>query len=264
MAVSELEEFPYGSVDDLSQLSPEHVRVPTILQRWSDLSFLHWPFEPAAVQRLLPDGLAVDVMDGAAWVGILPFRLSLTIPGVPVIPWAARFNEVNLRTYVIGPDERRGIWFLSLDAARLGAVLVARRAYRIPYVWSRVRVRREDSTVRYETSRRWPAGGSVTLAAAVRPEEHVQSASLSVLERSLTCRWRLYSPAPLRLPVSTLGLLATQVEHEPWPLWRARCTYLREGVFEAARLPRPEAPALAHFSPGVEVRFCRRVVVGVG
>jgi hypothetical protein len=35
-------------------------------------------------------------------------------------------------------------------------------------------------------------------------------------------------------------------------------------VFEAARLPRPDGPALAHFSPGVEVRFGSRVVVGVG
>jgi len=265
MTSSELETLPSSSpVDDLSPSPPEHVRVPTMLQRWSDLSFLHWPFEPAAVQRLLPDGLAVDVVDGAAWVGILPFRLSLTIPGVPVIPWAARFGETNLRTYVVGPDGRRGIWFLSLDAARLGAVLVARRTYRIPYVWSRVHVGRGDSTVRYETRRRWPAGGSVTFAAAVQPEERVPPASLSVLERSLTCRWRLYSPAPLRLPVSTLRLLATQVEHEPWPLWRARCTYLREGVFDAARLPRPEGPAMVHFSPGVEVRFGRRVAVDFG
>ncbi|HET6618078.1 MAG TPA: DUF2071 domain-containing protein [Gemmatimonadota bacterium] len=185
-------------------------------------------------------------------------------PGRSGDPLAARFGETNLRTYVVGPDGRRGIWFLSLDAARLGAVLVARRTYRIPYVWSRVRVWRDDSIVRYETRRRWPAGGSVIFAAAVQPEERVPPASLSVLVRSLTCRWRLYSPAPLRLPVSTLGLLATQVEHEPWPLWRARCTYLREGVFDAARLPRPEGPAIAHFSPGVEVRFGRRVAVDVG
>lgn len=118
--------------------------------------------------------------------------------------------------------------------------------------------------MRYETSRRWSAGGSVTFAAAVQPEERVPPASLSVLERSLTYRWRLYSPAPLRLPVSRLGLFATQVEHEPWPLWRARCTYLREGVFDAARLPRHEGPPIAHFSPGVEVRFGRRVAVDVG
>ena len=122
---------------------------------------------------------------------------------------------------------------------------------------------KENSTVCYEARRRWPAGGSVTFAAAVQPEEHVLPASLSVLERSLTCRWRLYSPGPQRLPVSKLGLLATQVDHEPWPLWRARCTYVREGVFEAAGLPRPTGPALAHFSPGVEVRFGRRVAVRV-
>ena len=41
---------------------------------------------------------------------------------------------------------RAGIWFFSLDAARLGAVVTARATYRIPYFWSRDvdRARRVD------------------------------------------------------------------------------------------------------------------------
>jgi uncharacterized protein len=82
----------------------------------------------------------------------------------------------------------------------------------------------------------------------------------SPLERFLTCRWRLYSPAPLELPASHIRLFATQVEHTPWPLWRARCRGLRETLLQAAGLDRPDRPALAHFTPGVDVWFGARAI----
>ena len=44
-------------------------------QRWDRLTFLHWRFQPADVARLLPDGLEVELFDGAAWVGLVPFYM---------------------------------------------------------------------------------------------------------------------------------------------------------------------------------------------
>ena len=41
-----------------------------------------------------------------------------------------------MRTYVRGPDGTVGVWFLSLDAARLAPVVVARRHFHLPYYWS--------------------------------------------------------------------------------------------------------------------------------
>jgi uncharacterized protein YqjF (DUF2071 family) len=244
--------------DDIATWPPERIGSRTMRQRWSDLAFLHWPFPPESVQRLLPEGLCVDVFDGAAWVGIVPFQLEISLPGLPFVPWLSRFAEVNVRTCVVGPDGRRGIWFLSLDAARLASVLVARRTYRIPYVWSRSKVHRDGTSVRYETKRRWPRQRAV-LTAEVEPASFVAADAFSPLEQFLTCRWRLYSPAPLELPASHIELLATQVEHPPWPLWRARCLRLRETLLRAAGLERPDRPPLAHFSPGVDVWFGARV-----
>src|SRR6266545_3110550 len=100
----------------------------------------------AAVRRpvmlaLLPPGLEVETFDGAAWVGLVPFLMDgVRPPGVPPLPWASRFPETNVRTYALGPDGRGAIWFLSLDAARLGAVLTARASYALPYFWSRMSV----------------------------------------------------------------------------------------------------------------------------
>ncbi len=87
-----------------------------------------------------PDGLTVDTFDGAAWVGLVPFFMRAHTPGDRGAPWASNFCETNVRTYAIDRDGRPGIWFLSLDAARLGAVAVARASYRLPYFWSSMRI----------------------------------------------------------------------------------------------------------------------------
>ncbi|KAE8762096.1 DUF2071 domain-containing protein, partial [Georgenia thermotolerans] len=44
---------------------PDH-RVPRALslQRWSDLTFLHWALPVSAVAEQLPPGLEVDTFDG--------------------------------------------------------------------------------------------------------------------------------------------------------------------------------------------------------
>ena len=64
--------------------------------------------------------------------------------------------ETNVRTYVQGADGTNGVGFFSLDAARLGAVLVARTTYRLPYFWSKMSVERSGSTMHYKCERRWP------------------------------------------------------------------------------------------------------------
>ncbi|HZD67825.1 MAG TPA: DUF2071 domain-containing protein, partial [Actinomycetes bacterium] len=118
------------------------VRRPVMLQHWRLLTFLHWRYPPEAVRVLLPPGLEVETFDGAAWVGLVPFLMDgVRPPGVPPLPWASRFPETNVRTYALGPDGRSAIWFLSLDAARLGAVVAARAGYALPYFWSRMSVR---------------------------------------------------------------------------------------------------------------------------
>jgi uncharacterized protein YqjF (DUF2071 family) len=54
---------------------------PVMRQRWERLTFLHWPFEAAHVQRLLPGGLETETFDGAAWVGLVPFYMRVAAPG---------------------------------------------------------------------------------------------------------------------------------------------------------------------------------------
>lgn len=97
-----------------------------MFQRWELLTFLHWRFEPKPIRRLLPRGLTLDTFEGAAWIGLTPFRVAgLRPPFAPAIPWISRFPETNVRTYVRGPEGERGVWFFTLEAGRLVAVLGA-------------------------------------------------------------------------------------------------------------------------------------------
>jgi uncharacterized protein len=142
-------------------------------QSWRWLSFLHWSYEPAVLARLLPGRLRPHTFQGRAWVGLTPFLLQdLGTPLAPVPPWVAGFPETNLRTSVVGPDGRQGLWFVSLDAGRLEPVLAAQATYRLPSKWSAMTVERQGSTVRHRSRRRWPgpipAASAVTVAVGER------------------------------------------------------------------------------------------------
>jgi uncharacterized protein len=215
---------------------------------WDELTFLHWRFEPAAVQRRLPAGLTVETMDGSAWVGLVPFFLRVGLPGIPSVPWLSRFAETNVRTYVRSPDGARGIWFFSLDAARLGAVITARATYRIPYFWSRMSIERAGSTLSYECRRRWPGPRGARSDVVIEIGERFGTDELRELDHFLTARWSLFSS-----PRS--GLHRALAAHDPWPLHRARPVGVRDELILAAGLPAPLGEPIVHYSPSVEVRI---------
>ncbi len=224
------------------------VKRAAMVHWWDELTFVHWPFEPAAVQRLLPEGLTVETFDGTAWVGLVPFFLRVGFPGVSSLPWASRFAETNVRTYVRSRDRTSGIWFFSLDAARLGAVLVARSTYRLPYFWSKMAIERSGSTISYRCRRRWPGSRDTASDVVVEIGERFEAEELTELDHFLTARWALFS-APRS------GLRHALAFHDPWPLHRCSTVRLHDELVMAAGLPEPQGEPLVHYSPSVEVRI---------
>jgi len=100
----------------------ERVAWPLIYQRWRTFTFLHWAYDPADLQRLLPSGLDVHTYDGVAWVGLTPFLLcDFRPPGFPTIPGLSTFPETNVRTYVINRSGRDGIRRGRCGACRSGS-----------------------------------------------------------------------------------------------------------------------------------------------
>jgi uncharacterized protein YqjF (DUF2071 family) len=219
--------------------------------RWTELSFLHWPYPPDIVQALLPERLHVDPFAGAAWVGLIPFRLDVRVRGVPYVPWAGRFVETNVRTYVRADDGTRGIWFLSLDAERLGAVVAARTAWSLPYQWSHMRLTRTGSVVTYESRRRWPGADHPTSRVVVDVGDPYRAGELEDLDHFLTARWVLFS--------RWRGSWArTRARHEAWPLRHATVLEADDGLLRAAGLPAAVGAPRALYSDGVDVRLGAR------
>lgn len=214
--------------------------------RWRWLAYLHWSFDPAAVQALLPEGIQVDTFEERAWVGLIPFRMEVALPGLPPVSYLTRFPETNVRTYVIGPDGKPGVWFFSLEAARLPAVVVARTWFGLPYRWASMRIEREDRRVRYISARR--EGLRAISDVEVEVGDLIPAAAMSDLDHFLVSRWRLYS-------AGRRGLVVGRIDHPPWALREAELLDLRQDLVEAAGLPRPEGAPLVRYATGVEVRI---------
>lgn len=224
---------------------PTTIDHAVMTQRWRDVTFAHWPIDPAAVRALLPPGLEPDLHDGRAWVSLVGFEMDeLRIPGLPPIPTTHRFVEFNVRTYVIGPDGP-GVWFCSLDVPNWLPVLVARAGFALPYDKGSVAVTRHEDRIGWFVQRTWPDQADAELV--VRPTGVMVDAAADQLATFLTARWRLYA--------STRGgvVLTAPVHHEPWPLQHAELLSIGTGVADAAGLPVSGDPVV-HYAAGVSVR----------
>jgi hypothetical protein len=216
--------------------------------RWNWIAFLHWRYPPAVVQPMLPAGLTVETFDGSAWIGLTPFRMEgVRPPLVPAVPWLSRFPEVNVRTYVRDGRGRSGIWFLSLDAARLPAVLAARAGYRLPYFWSDMAVRVAGDHVAYRCRRRLPGPRGARCDADVVLGPPLAESARDELAHFLTARFRLFTVIAGRLA-------AAEAQHPDWPLHHAELRRLDQDLVQSAGLPPPTGQPLVHASPGVPVR----------
>lgn len=223
----------------------EKVSTPLMHQRWDSLTFLHWAYEPDAVQRLLPDGLEVDVVEGSAWVSVTPFLITLRPPGLPAIPGVSTFGESNVRTYVRDRSGTDALWFFTLDAGRLAAV-AALRGIGLPYRWARMTVERDGDRVRYTSRRRERPPARLDLT--IRVGSPLDEADRTERTDLLTGRWRAFARIGGKL-------FTVPVQHQEWPLCNASVESLEADVLEAAGLAAPDHEPSVQFSPGVDVRI---------
>lgn len=233
-------------IEPVSPLPPALDGPVVASQDWRDVAFLHWRADPAEIAPLLPEGVVPDVHDGSTWVGLIGFQLArATLGPSPAIPYFGTFTEVNVRLYAVDALGRRGVVFLSLEAARLAAVLAARVVFSIPYFWSRTSLSRAGEVRRYMAERHVGEGASdfsVTVG-GVR-------AAPSALDEFLTARWALFT----RRGRATVSLPNT---HERWILHDATVVALDDSLLAAAGVRVVGEPDSVLFSPGVRARFGR-------
>ncbi|MEZ6197277.1 MAG: DUF2071 domain-containing protein [Planctomycetota bacterium] len=221
---------------------------PAMYQTWKRLLFLHWEVDPASLRPLIPDDLELDLWEGRAYVGVVPFAMRGIRPrGLPAVPGISNFLETNLRTYVRDRAGRPGVWFFSLDANRSLAVWCARTFFDLPYFRADMRETREDDGAIFYTTKRRDAGEEATFR--YRPHGDVRTAAPGGFEFFLAERYILFALDGKR-GRSRPG----RVHHVPYPLRDVEVPLWDDGLFALAGLPRPaREPDHALYSDGVDV-----------
>jgi uncharacterized protein YqjF (DUF2071 family) len=183
--------------------------------RWEDLLFAHWKLDPAVLRPLIPPGLELDLFDGDAWLGVVPFRMEKTrLKWLPPVPGTAAFPELNVRTYVTR-NGKPGVWFFSLDAGSKIAVRTARKAFHLPYFDARMSTERDGVHVSYHSRRTHRNAPETEFRAKYHPVSAVARSSAGSLEHWLTERYCLYSVDPQG------DVWRGDIHHSPWPLQQA-------------------------------------------
>lgn len=230
---------------------------PVGYQSWSDLAFLHWRVPPEQLRPLIPLPLELDLYDGAAWVGLVPFCMNRVRPSwSPSVPGISWFRETNVRTYVHF-EGQPGVYFFSLDASKLLAVCLARWRWRLPYYWARMRCQavpdRENPThFKYTSCRQpgvYPAAScrlELQLGEAFPELEDGTCAPANSLEFFLVERYLLYA-------FQGSDLWRGQVYHRPYLVRHAEVLSLEEDLLAAAGITVEQPPCHVAFSPGVDV-----------
>ena len=217
---------------------------PAMRQIWQHLGFLHWPVARDAIARLLPPGLDVDVFDGAAYVGIVPFTIPLTRTAGSARRWRPRSTSSTCgRTCTA--------------AAAIPAS--GSSASTPPAGWpSRARGSRTGCRTFTPTSRsprRAPPSTTARAGAVRRPRSPPATSRRArsrpprpgSLEFFLAERYLLYS-APGR------GLRTARVHHTPYPLQVAAAADVEQTLTSVAGLPACAGPpALIHYAREVDV-----------
>ncbi|MDR3764567.1 MAG: DUF2071 domain-containing protein [Acidobacteriota bacterium] len=226
-------------------------------QRWNDLLMMHFAVEPAALRRLVPDGLTLELYDGAAWLTVMAFATSHARPsGVPPLPGLSFFPQINLRTYVTA-EEKPGGYYLSVDCGNLSAVWFARMFFRLEYWHASMQL--TGATIRSQSNgngglhyraRRLHGpsaqGGPARLEVDYAPVGEVQHARQHSLDEFLSERYCIYSQRGRHY-------YRIEVHHQPWPLQRAEADLRINSMAEPLGLLLPEQPQICHFSRSIRL-----------
>ena len=217
---------------------------------WHDLLFMHWAVPADSIRSLIPEGLELDLFDGKAWLGVVPFDMRNVRPHLlPSVPWLSNFPELNLRTYVTTRDaERRpGVWFFSLDAHNPVAVRRARATFNLPYFDADMSCEVKGKSVHYRSERTHKGAQSANFVGRYQPVG--ESVEPNDLTHFLTERYCLYS-------ANSMGEVRRgEIHHELWSLQPAELDLetSHSAMTEQIGVTLPRERPLLHFSKRLDV-----------
>lgn len=213
-------------------------------QSWRNLTFLHWEIASEELEPLLPSGLQLDLFQGKAYIGIVPFEMKNIRPAWCPQVLGFNFLETNVRTYVIHNQEP-GVFFFSLDANSYIAVKVARWIWHLPYFHSAMTLSNKDAIYNYTLKRT----NKVQSQIKIEVSETLPPSEADSLEYFLLERYLLFTELRGQL-------LRGQVHHIPYPVRQAELIDFEDQLLEINNIGGiSSSPDLVHFSQGVDVEI---------
>jgi uncharacterized protein YqjF (DUF2071 family) len=203
---------------------------------------------PIEVLRpLVPQRLSIDLYNGVAYVGLIPFLVRAAQPVLTPRALGLAFLETNVRTYVHLEGRQPGIYFFSLDAASRLAVFGARVSLGLPYFHASMNMHQRGDLVEYAAERR--THSRPRLAVSYELGEPLGASAPGTLEHFLIERYLLHVQRGS-------SLWTVQVHHAPYPLQRAQVLDLHDELIAADGLPEPIGPPpLVHYAAGVDAEI---------
>ena len=187
----------------------------------------------AELRERVPDELEIEEHDGSGWLSIQFFRVrALRARGALPVPGISAFLQLNVRTYVRGPDGLPGVWFFSIDASSRLAALGVRRIYHVPAFHARMTLEPVDGWQEAECVRVGEPGR--VFAARYRPAAETLAAEPGSLAAFLTERYRLFAAAA-----------RAEMHHDRWVLSPAEAEVELASIVPFCL---PGAPRCCHFA----------------
>tara|TARA_B100000700_G_scaffold330327_1_gene455941 strand:+ start:714 stop:1451 length:738 start_codon:yes stop_codon:yes gene_type:complete len=214
------------------KISREHVPFPmpnrphALSQEWRNLTFMHWEVEPEKIAPYIPEGVELDLFEGKAYVGTIPFEMKNVRPRfLPAVPGISSFPEFNIRTYV-KRNGIAGVLFLTLDAQSRVTCWHAPRAYGLPYRYAKCKFRSSKEKFSWKSKR---GSDGVSLEGECSVKGLQRQAQIGSLEYFLFERYSLYTEHKGKLHMAyTL--------HEPWTFQDAEVSISSNSLTESYKL----------------------------
>ena len=225
---------------------PMPERKHSLEQNWVGLTFMHWEVDPDILRAHIPEDLEIDLFDGKAYIGIIPFRMEKVRPRkLPSVPLISNFPEFNIRAYV-KKNGKSGVFFLTLDAQSYITCLYAPYAYSLPYRYSKCDFKSNDKGGYKWKSVRKKDG--VSLNGESFSKGPLLSAEKNSLEEFLFERYCLY--------VKHKGATyRAYTYHKPWNYSIGEAEIIENTLTQSYNLGIKDTlkPDLVHISKGVNV-----------
>ena len=206
-------------------------------QEWNKVLFLHWTIPFEFLRKCVPSNLTIDTFEGYCYISLVAFTMENIRPKfLPSIGFISDFDEINVRTY-IDHDNKKGVYFLNIEAGKSLSAFVAKTISGLPYEKSNIK-----RTDKKYTSTNTQKGFHLDTDFEIKQELEYKTE----LDKWLTERYCLYLDKDNEF-------YRNDIHHKEWELKNVNIKNLNLDYKIGEINLNGRQPNLSHYSDGIKV-----------